>query len=120
MKTILRLIFLILLLGGWGLAAAALHVVRTPTTITVVPKDRLSFADTYVDTRSWTLADAANHPAVVARLLALGKANVLSNLADPKSSEPLEVQLHSATQPSGKQGDMTLGKVISQLDIAWR
>lgn len=117
---IFRLILLILLLSGWGLAAMALHVVRTPTTITVVPKDRLGFGDTYVDTRNWTMGDVARHPAVTSRLLALGKSQLLENIADPESREPLDVQLKAALAGAKNEDGLTLGKVVSMLDIPWQ
>lgn len=120
MKTIFRLIVLILLLGGWGLAASALHVIRTPATITIVPKDRLGVRDTYVDTRTWTIADVAKHPEVTRRLLSLGKAQLLENVADPNSAEPLEVQLHEALRAAGEDGGLTLGRIVDMLDIAWQ
>lgn len=74
MKTFFRLLVLCLILGGWALAAAALHVVRTEGQIPVigkvlfVPKEHMSFKDIYVDTRAWTDADREAHPLVTARL----------------------------------------------------
>lgn len=132
MKTIIRLIVLVLIVGGWGLAAAALHVVRTPSTITVVPKNRLGLRDTYVDTRSWTMEDVVKHADVTRRLIALGKADLLGNVADPKDGQPLQEQLHEAldrahppadaTQPATRTASrdgLTVAKAISQLDIVW-
>ena len=55
-KTLFRLIVLVLLLGGWGLAALSLHVVRTPQTLTIVPKNRLGIVDTVVDVRDTRMA----------------------------------------------------------------
>lgn len=119
---IFRLIFLILLLSGWGLAAAALHVIRTPTTITVVPKDRLGFTDTYVDTRAWTIADVARHPGLTRRLLSLDKQDLLRNVADPNDPQPLEVQLLNALRSHGDTDadGLSLGRVVSLLDIPWQ
>jgi len=133
MKTIIRLFVLILLLAGWGLAAAALHVIRTPSTITIVPKNRLGFRDTYVDTRSWKMEDVARHADVTRRLIQLGKTDLLSNVADPKDPQPLEAQLHEAldrAQPPAGQpgqpatqtasgGQLTVARAISLLDIVW-
>ena len=77
MKQMFRAVTLVLLVGGWTLAGSAVHVVRTPTNLAIVPKDRLSFHDTYVDTRKWTVADDQAHAAVVARLVHLGRGDLL-------------------------------------------
>jgi hypothetical protein len=93
MKSAFRFLVLILLVGGWSLAALGLHVIvappnggSLPARVVVLPKDRLGLDDTYVDTRAWTLNDAASHPTVVKRLLAVGKADVLGHVVqkDPK------------------------------------
>ena len=77
MKQMIRAVTLVLLVGGWGLAGSAVHVIRTPSNVALVPKDRLSFHDTWVDTRKWTLADDQAHAAVVARLVHLGRGDLL-------------------------------------------
>jgi len=82
MKSIVRTLTVLLLIGGWGLSALALHVIRTngsPRQFIVVPKNRLGLADTYVDTRAWTIDDAARHPAVVKRLIETDKYQVLAH-----------------------------------------
>lgn len=96
MKTLFRLIVLVLLLGGWGLAALSLHVVRTPQTLTIVPKNRLGIVDTVVDTRGWSLDDAAEHPDVVARLLELDKIDLIEHLAEDRSEKDFERALRDA------------------------
>ncbi|HVT89002.1 MAG TPA: hypothetical protein VHD56_09140 [Tepidisphaeraceae bacterium] len=103
-KSILRLVYLILLVGGWSLAALSLHVIRTPDEfpITLVTKEHFSLRDTYVDTRTWTLDDAAQHPDMVNKLIALGKADVLKHLADAKSGD-VKGQLISALQHGPKK-----------------
>jgi hypothetical protein len=79
MKTLFRSVFLVLFLAGWGLAALSLHVVRAQgDKIVLIPKDRLSLQDTYVDATQWTAQDVANHPSLVKRILQSGKANVFS------------------------------------------
>ena len=92
MKTMFRFFVLVLLLGGWGLAALSLHVVRTPGKIetipvTIVTKDKLGVTDIYVDTTKWTLDDVAKHPAVVERLLESGKADTLKHVVDPEGGD---------------------------------
>ena len=90
MKNAFRLIVLALLVGGWTLAASALYVVRTPGGFVVIPKNRLGFADTYVDARDWTLADVPAHAPVVLRVVAAGKAGQLSELAPRPATRPGE------------------------------
>jgi len=95
-RTIFRLICLVFMLGGWALAALALHVVRTPDKIAVIPKNRLGVNDTYVDARTWSLADVPDHTAVVQRIIGTGHADVLAYLTDSKSKASAEAQLTAA------------------------
>src|SRR4051794_27746006 len=118
MKTMLRLIILVLMLGGWGLSALALHVVRTPEKIAVIPKNQLGLTDTYVDTRAWTLAEAANHGTVIHRLIDLHKEDLLVHvIADSKSHDDLKTQLidsvNSAPAPNQTtQPTTTMSKAV--------
>ena len=96
MRTAFRTVVLLLILGGWTLSAAALHVVRAPGRWVLFPKDRLSFHDTYVDTRLWTLIDVRTHPVLVARLVHLGHADLLAHTTDPAAGDPA-TQLTAAT-----------------------
>ena len=93
LRLAIRLIVTAVLLAGWGLAAAALHVLVMPGWhIGVVPKSRLTLTDTYVDTRNWTAADVAQHPELVKRLLEAGKADWLSSVAGTPG-ETLDAEL---------------------------
>src|SRR5438045_2078825 len=86
MKKIFRLLVVVLLLGGWTLAALAVHVVVAPGKpgrVILVPKNQLGFKDTYVDTRDWTIGDVVNHPQVTERLVQSGKADALTQVAKP-------------------------------------
>lgn len=75
MKTIFRLLVVAILLGGWAIAALALHVVRARgDAIVIIPKQRIHWRDTYVDAREWTLDDVANHPSLVQRIVQSGNA----------------------------------------------
>jgi hypothetical protein len=94
-KKLIRLTTLLLLVSGWGLAAGALHVVRTPTRVILVPKDRVGFHDTYVDTRHWTLTNVRQHAAVSARIVAIGKADLLKNAVDNPNGD-VQAQLLDA------------------------
>ena len=94
-----KLFVLFLLVGGWALSAAALHVVRTPAnllTVTVIPKNELSFEDTYVDTRQWTMEDVPKHDDLVRRIITTGRSDVLAHVADPKSGRDVPTQLADA------------------------
>ena len=99
MKSMFRLVFFGLFVTGWGLAALSLHVVRTPTAIGLIPKDRLGIEDTYVDTRNWKIADASAHPQVVSRLLATGQADLLRHVTG-QEGDVLERQLSDAVKHS--------------------
>ena len=94
MKKLFRLVIFVLLVGGWGLAATSLHVVRTPATASrefiIVPKNRIGIQDTYVDTRAWTLDDASNHAGIVRRMIETEKYMALAHVTG--ETEPAEVQ----------------------------
>jgi hypothetical protein len=96
MKTMARLITLLIVLGGWSLAALSLHVVRTPSGVALIPKNDLGVWDTYVDTRHWTLADVTNHAAVCERLIEAGHADLLSHTAQGATGVALEKKLQDA------------------------
>lgn len=131
MKTIFRLAVLVLLLSGWALAASAIYVIRTPTTITVVSRDRLGcpWEDVFVDTRAWTMQDVGRHRQIVRRLIALDRASLLANVADPDSKATVEAQLRDAVaaaersaqtnQQAGSTEPLSVGRAVSMLDIAW-
>jgi hypothetical protein len=99
MKSLIRLIVCLLLLVGWSLAALSLHVIRTSDDIpiTLITKDRLGLTDTYVDTRSWTMDDAAQHPELVEKLLRVHKEDVLKHVATDTRTD-LSLQLSDALQ----------------------
>jgi outer membrane biosynthesis protein TonB len=80
--------------GGWALAAASLHVVRAPgsmcwgyipANIQLVPKNALSFRETWVDTTKWSSADLANHPAFVDRLHQANKMELVQKAMETPS-----------------------------------
>ena len=114
MKTLFRLVFLGLLLGGWGLAALSLHVIRTPTEIGLIPKDRLGITDTYVDTRDWKFSDAAAHPLVVSRVLATNQLDLLRHLGDGNDSD-LQHELSDAVKHG--RSHVTTTTVSDAIDV---
>jgi hypothetical protein len=102
-KSIVRLIVLVLLLSGWALSALCLYVVRVPdpdnpkqSKLIVVPKNELSINDTYVDARSWNMQEATNHPLLIMRIIYAGKADEMKYLGDPSSKKDMETQLTDA------------------------
>jgi hypothetical protein len=104
MKNFLRFIALVLFLGMAALAASALYIIRVPgpeKQVIIVPKNQLGFADTYVDTRNWSMDDAVKHARVVERVLETGKAERLSHLAAKGDPRPIEKQLSDAVQSAG-------------------
>src|SRR5947207_9775245 len=97
MKKILRVLTVVLLVGGWSLAALALHVVvapGSPARVIVVPKNQLGIRQTYVDTRNWTLGDVSNHPELTRRLLETGKVGALAQAVKP--GDDVNAVLHEA------------------------
>jgi hypothetical protein len=106
MKKLIRLIVLVLFLGGWAVAAMAVHVVRDGSRIVVVPKQHLDYHEIYVDTSKWTVDDVAKHPAVVTRLIQTGKADVLQHVLPQTPVDQLPKELQTvidrgvATQPT--------------------
>ncbi len=92
MKTSFRLFVFLLLVGGWALAAASLHVVRTPGAIPkvgmvrVVPKANLTYSQTWLDTTKWTSADLDSHAAFKHRLEDAGKTDWLKHLTEASAS----------------------------------
>jgi hypothetical protein len=115
MKSLFRLVTLFLLLSGWGLAAASLHVVVSPNHLPVfIPKDRMGFHDTYVDTRNWTLADIRAHRDVVLRIAQVGKVDLLSHAFDP-SKGTLQSQLGDIiTAPQAQAQSGTVDAIVSE------
>lgn len=107
MKSIFRFVCLVVTLSGWFVAALSLYVVRVPdpgnpqqSKLIIVPKNRLSMDETYVDARDWTMSDVSSHPFVVLRLLRAGKADEFKYLGDPKSKKDIETQLLDAVSNS--------------------
>jgi hypothetical protein len=122
-KSIVRFLSVLLIFGGWGLAALALHVVRTPdpsnpqqSKLVVIPKNELDWKETYVDARDWTMADVSDHRMLMLRVLYTDKANEFKFLADPKSKDDIATQLtdvlsnpKAATERSATTARATFG-----------
>lgn len=106
MKTIgkmFKFLMFITWLGGWALAAASLHVVRSPETnnlpiqLTLITKERLNFADTYVDVRAWTVSDAfSQHPTLTRRIFATGREHLLAHLGPANELQRLKTDITTA------------------------
>jgi hypothetical protein len=100
-KTLFRLVVLVLMLGGWALAAASLYVIRTPEKISIIPRDKVDFMtihEVFVDTRGWQVEDASSHPAVVKRMLDRDKVALLQHLAPQASERELTRLLSDAVE----------------------
>lgn len=115
MKTLFRLIVFVLLVGGWGLAALSLHVVRAQgDRIVLIPKQRLNLTDTYVDARTWTLANVGDHEQLVERIIQSGKADSFAYVvADPKGD--VQRQLEDALKSSGHDEDHPTKSIATNL-----
>lgn len=121
MKTLFRLVMLVLTLGGWALAAASVYVIRSPEKITIIPRNRVEFLgipQVYVDTRAWQLDDVAKHSAVVARMISCGKASLLQHLApqmgEKELTQRLEDDVRKSAQDSNQPSSST-GIIINQI-----
>jgi len=112
MKTLFRLIVLILLIAGWGLAALSLHVVRAQgDRIVLIPKQRLGITDTYVDARTWTIQNVPQHEQLVERILQSGKAENFGYVVeDPKGdvARQLEEALRDAAKDNADRSIKSL------------
>ncbi|HYO08088.1 MAG TPA: hypothetical protein VER17_03885 [Tepidisphaeraceae bacterium] len=109
MKKTFRIIVATLLVGGWALAASALHLVWTGGAPILMPKDRVGVRDTYVNVAKWTAPeDVQNHPAVVKRLLETHRAAVLAHVFKAETQEHLVAQIHEAVNkgPTTKPVDV--------------
>jgi hypothetical protein len=109
MKTLFRLIVLVLLLAGWGLAALSLHVVRAQgDRVILIPKQRLSLTDTYVDARTWTIGSVADHDALVERIIQSGKADQFAYVVDdPKGDVARQLDGARKLSPSDEHPSTT-------------
>ena len=116
MKQFIRSITLVLLVGGWALASAAVHVIRVPghSMPMIITKDQLGYTDEYVDTRTWSLNDISNHKVVVQRLLELRQGGVLSHAVN-SGGLSTEAQLVSAIGvPNATQQNAGLSKAVAE------
>ncbi len=92
MKKLMKFVLIsAIMFGGWALAAASLHVVRAPGTMVygyvpvnvhVIPKNTLTFKDTYLDTTKWSVADVQSRPTFIDRLHRTGKADLVKQAAE--------------------------------------
>jgi hypothetical protein len=105
-KKILKFAFIVaFVFGGWALAAASLHVVRAPGSmcrgyiplnVQLIPKNTLTFTDTWVDTTQWSAADVDAHPAFRDRLRQANKLDLIQAAMDKPS--PSQTQASAAPQ----------------------
>jgi hypothetical protein len=119
-KSLFRLITLGLIVTGWTLACASIHLIVTPGRITLLPKDRLGFQDTYVDARNWTPTELRQHPDVVARLVHLDRSDVLTFAVENKKWN-IESQLTYAVEhplAAPPTSPLVLEKAKDQFDVA--
>src|SRR4051794_8364405 len=109
MKKTFRLIVTLMLVGGWALAASALHVVRGGDRPVIIPKDHVAVRDTYVNTANWSSDDVANHPALAKRLVATGNADALAHAFKAANHDDLVAQIEDAASrgPTTKPADLT-------------
>jgi hypothetical protein len=58
------------------------HLVRTPKGLQIVPKTNASFDDSYVDVRSFSLSDWAEHRELVTAIVKAEKDQILGDAAE--------------------------------------
>src|SRR5438874_889874 len=110
-KNTFRLFVTLLLLGGWLLAASALHVVWTGNKAVIIPKNRIGIRETYVNTTAWSADDVANHPTLSKRLMETGHGEVLAaafkdvGAADLPAKIEEAISRHPTTTPADVIGD---------------
>lgn len=114
-----RFIFFTLFAGGWSLSAACLYVVRTSSGVAILPKDSITFADTYADTRAWKMDDLPRHRALVQRLVETDREDLLAGISGAGGSgDELKKRLMDAAEKSVK-AEKTEHSGSHLLDIAW-
>ena len=115
-KNTFRVVVLALLLGGWLLAASALHVVWTGNKAVIIPKNRIGVRETYVNTTAWSANDVANHPALARRLVDTGHSDVLAAAFKEVPAAELSAKIGEAIQrgPTTKPSDV-IGDKVDQL-----
>jgi hypothetical protein len=109
-KSLLKFVIVVgLMFGGWALAAASLHVVKSPGSmiygkvpfnVQLVTKNNLTFHDTYVDTSKWSVSDLDSHKDVVARLEQLNKTDTLSHLNPSATADAHVAATPAPTTPA--------------------
>ncbi len=100
---------------GWSLAASAVHLVIGPGNFTLLPKEHLSFTDTYVDTRAWAVEDVADHPVVTMRLIKARKAGALEHVEGLNENEDVAVQLVTILDNSRQENTRRTQSTRAQL-----
>jgi hypothetical protein len=109
MKKAFRIIVAMLLIGGWGLAASALHVVWTGSMPVVIPKNRVGVRDTYVNVAKWKAPeDVQNHAEVAQRLLATNRENLIAHVFNAPDHDTLVAQIQDcvAKGPTTRPADV--------------
>jgi hypothetical protein len=115
-KNTFRVVVFVLLLGGWLLAASALHIVRTGNKAVIIPKNRIGIRETYVNTTTWAADDVANHPTLAKRLVDTGHTEVLAAAFKEVPASQLSEKIDQAIArgPTTKPSDV-IGDKVDQL-----
>ena len=67
---------------------------RVPLNVQLVPKNNLTFKQTYIDTTKWTVADVEAHPCFVERLHQANKLDLIDQAE--KTPAPAQAQASAA------------------------
>jgi hypothetical protein len=85
-------LFVGILIGGAAiLTAFNFHIVKTDKGLELVPKASLGLGETYVDIRSFSAADWANHKQLAADIVAAEKAHILGDSAHQSIGDEIKL-----------------------------
>jgi hypothetical protein len=90
--------------GALVYGSLTFHVVRTEAGVQFVPKSVATFAETYLDTRTFTPSDWMRHRLLVADIIAARKEHLFAVSApDVFGIRPNTAQRETATWPANRQ-----------------
>lgn len=85
-------LFVGVVVGGAAiLTAFNFHVVKTDKGLELVPKESLGLSDSYVDIRSFSATDWANHKQLAADIVAAEKAHILGDAAHQSIGDEIKL-----------------------------
>ena len=124
MKKMMKFVVIVaILFGGWALAAASLHVVRAPGTmawgkiplnVQLIPKNALTFRETYVDTTKWSVADVEAHRSFVDRLYQVKKQELVKQAEETPAPAHAKTPQSAGETPVSLQSDLPVSTTVAE------